>query len=231
MTTRDLLPSNRFERIYNSVDFTRVCKSAERADRFRQRYSIPKNRKMITQVSWIIPEKGIPDLLEALRLVLKEEPDVQLVLVGDGTYSEKYQMLTVEMGLEDHVTWAGLIQDPFTEGVYDAADVVCQVSRWQEAFGWVIAEAMAYRTPVIGTTVGGIPELVEDGTTGYVVAPAAPKEIAEKIVRLLRDDDLRRRMGVAGCDSAREKFNLQENVLKLLELYDLSSEASQIKNS
>jgi glycosyltransferase involved in cell wall biosynthesis len=222
MTTRDLLPSDRIEQIYNSVDFSRVSKSAERADQFRQRYSIPKNRKMITQVSWIIPEKGIPDLLEALRFVLQEQPDVQLVLVGDGRYFEKYQMLAAEMGLGDHVTWAGLVQDPFAEGVYDAADVVCQVSRWEEAFGWTIAEAMACRKPVIGTRVGGIPELIEDGKTGFVVPPGAPNEIAEKILRVLADGDLSRRMGQAGRYSAIRKFDLQKNVIRLVEFYELS---------
>jgi glycosyltransferase involved in cell wall biosynthesis len=73
------------------------------------------------------------------------------------------------MGLAAHITWTGLVQDPFAEGVYDVADIVCQLSEWEELFGWMIAEAMAYKKPIVATRVGGIPELVEDGVTGFLV--------------------------------------------------------------
>jgi glycosyltransferase involved in cell wall biosynthesis len=222
MTTLGVLPESRFERIYNSVDFSRVEKSRDRALAFRERYQIPGNRKIVTQVSWIIPEKGIPDLLEATRLVLEEDQDVQLVLVGDGAYRAEYEGLAAEMGIQDHLTWTGLVQDPFAEGVYDAADIVCQVSRWQEAFGWVIAEAMAYEKPIIGTIVGGIPEIIENEKSGFLVEPGNPSQIAEKLLRLLRDELLRKQMGEAGCERVKAKFDLRKNVARVLELYGVS---------
>ena len=222
MTTLDLLPADRFECIYNSVDLSRVDRSAERAASFRQTHAIPSSRKLITQVSWLIPEKGIPDLLQAMALVVAKDKDVQLALVGDGAHRDEYQRLASQLGLNGHVTWAGLIQDPFAEGVYDAADVVCQVSRWQEAFGWVLAEAMASKKPVIGTTVGGIPEIIQDGKSGYLVDPGSPERLAEKLTRLLSDAELRRQMGEAGCEIVKQKFDLQKNVARLLELYGIS---------
>ena len=60
----------------------------------------------------------------------------------------------VEMGIEDRVTWTGMVEDAFGEGVFEAADVVCQFSRWEEVFGWTIAEAMAHGKPVISTRAG-----------------------------------------------------------------------------
>jgi glycosyltransferase involved in cell wall biosynthesis len=222
MTTLDLLPADRFECIYNSVDLSRVDRSAERAAGFRRTHAIPSNRKLITQVSWLIPEKGIPDLLQATALVVAKDKDVQLALVGDGAHRDEYQRLATQLGLNGHVTWAGLIQDPFAEGVYDAADVVCQVSRWQEAFGWVLAEAMASKKPVIGTTVGGIPEIIQDGKSGYLIDPGSPERLAEKLTRLLGDEALRRQMGEAGCEIVKQKFELQKNVARLLELYGIT---------
>lgn len=219
MMTLDLLPADRLECIYNSVDLKRVSESTRQRVNFHERYSIPDNRKLITQVSWLIPEKGIADLLEAARYVLLEEENVQLVLVGDGSHREAYERLAAELGLSDHVTWTGLIQDPLAEGVYQAADIVCQVSRWQEAFGWVIAEAMAYRKPVIGTKVGGIPEVIDDGRTGFLVEPGNPKQIAEKLLQLLRDDRLSNQLGQAGRDTVLTKFDLEKNVTRLLRLY------------
>ncbi|MEN3329560.1 MAG: L-malate glycosyltransferase [Acidobacteriota bacterium] len=221
MTTLDLLPADRFECIYNSVDISRVDRSAERAASFRQTHAIPSSRKLITQVSWLIPEKGIPDLLQATALVVAKDKDVQLALVGDGAHRDEYQQLATKLGLSDHVTWAGLIQDPFAEGVYDAADIVCQVSRWQEAFGWVLAEAMASRKPVIGTTVGGIPEIIQDGKSGFLIDPGSPERLAEKLIQLLGDENLRRQMGEAGCEIVKQKFELQKNVARLLELYGI----------
>lgn len=223
MTTLGLLPADRFECIYNSVDLSRVDRSVERAASFRQTHAIPSNRKLITQVSWLIPEKGIPDLLQAVALVVAKDKDVQLALVGDGAHRDEYQQLATKLGLNGHVTWAGLIQDPFAEGVYDAADIVCQVSRWQEAFGWVLAEAMASRKPVIGTSVGGIPEIIHDGKSGYLVAPGSPERLAEKLTQLLGDEELRKQMGQAGCETVRTKFNLQKNVARLIKLYGISA--------
>jgi glycosyltransferase involved in cell wall biosynthesis len=228
MTTLDLLPAHRFECIYNSVDLSRVSRSAERAATFRQTRDIPVGRKLITQVSWLIPEKGIPDLLQATNLLVAQDKDVQLVLVGDGAQLEEYQRLATQLGLNGYVTWAGLIQDPFAEGVYDAADVVCQVSRWQEAFGWVLAEAMASQKPVIGTTVGGIPEIIQDGKSGYLINPGSPETLAEKLSQLLANEELRKQMGEAGCETVKTKFELQKNVARLIELYGISRSSSGV---
>ncbi len=229
MTTLDILPASRFERIYNSVDLSRVSESAQRASAFRERHNIPADRKLVTQVSWLIPEKGIPDLIEAMRQLVAHDEQVQLVLVGDGSYREQYEKLALELGIAGHVTWTGLVQDPFAEGVYDAADIVCQVSRWQEAFGWVIAEAMAYGKPIVGTSVGGIPEVVEDGKTGFLVDSGDASQIAERLLLLSRNESLRKQMGQAGREAVQKKFDLRKNVARLLELYEVSQSASNLK--
>jgi glycosyltransferase involved in cell wall biosynthesis len=210
--------------IYNSVDLTRVAPNAKLGTEFRMRFGIPADRKIVLQVSWIIPEKGIPDLLEAARLVVQQNDKVHFVLVGEGAFRQQYTEDAKRMGLEGHITWAGLIADPFGEGVYDAADIVCQVSNWEEVFGWVIAEAMAYMKPVIGTRVGGIPELVLDGETGFLVERSDSAAIADRIVRLATDEALRERMGHAARKITEEKFNLRKNVAQLVECYGLGND-------
>ncbi len=221
MTALGLLPRNRYEMIYNSVDLSRVLPSDQRAAEFRRRYSIPPNRTIVLQVSWIIPEKGIPDLLKAARLVLEKDANVQFVFVGEGAYREQYTKEAVAMGLGDHVTWTGLVLDPFAEGVYDAADIVCQVSCWEEVFGWVIAEAMAYSKPVLGTRVGGIPELIEDNESGFLVDRGDTIAMFQKVLLLASDPNLRRRMGQAGRQITNRKFNLKQNVGRLIDCYGL----------
>jgi len=221
MTSLRLLPRDRFEMIYNGVDLSRVQFDPERALTFRQRHSIPNDRAVVTQVSWLIPEKGITDFLEVARLVIAQEPNVQFVLVGDGQERDQFIRQADSLGLHERVTFTGLVNDPFGAGVYEAADIVCQFSRWEEVFGWMIAEAMAHGKPVIGTRVGGIPELITDGVTGYSVERGDTKAMSERVLALLRDREKRARMGQAARDVVSEKFNLQKNIAKLVATYGI----------
>ena len=221
MTAFDLLPRNRFEMIYNGVDLSRVKADSQRALDFRRRYSIPAERAIVTQVSWIIPEKGISDFLETARLVTQQNRNVQFVLVGDGAYREQYMKDAAAMGIEDRVTWTGMVEDPFGEGVFAAADIVCQFSRWEEVFGWMIAEAMAHGKPVVATRVGGIPELITDGVTGHLVDRGDTGAMSESILKLLNSHALRARMGEAGCETVLTKFDLRKNVAQLITSYGI----------
>ena len=226
MTTAGLLPQNRFEMIYNGVDLSRVSSDPRRAIEFRRRHSIPADRAIVVQVSWIIPEKGIADLLKTARLVIARNPNVQFVIVGEGAYREQYTREAATMGLGDRVTWTGMSRDPFGEGVFDAADVVCQMSRWEEVFGWMIAEAMAHGKPVTATRVGGIPELIADGVTGYLVDRGDAEAASARVLELLSDPKLRAAMGQAARETVSDKFDLRKNVAQLMRAYGFSQEPS-----
>ena len=222
MTSFGLLPRKRFEMIYNGVDLARVKTDPQLADAFRRRYSIPAERAIVTQVSWMIPEKGIADFLEAARLVIERNPNVQFVLVGDGVHRERYMKEAAAMGLDGHITWTGMVDDPFGEGVFHAADVVCQFSRWEEVFGWMIAEAMAHGKPVVATRVGGIPEVITDGVTGHLVDRGDVRAMSDRILELLNDPELRMRLGDAGREEVSGKFDLRKNVARLIDSYGVS---------
>jgi glycosyltransferase involved in cell wall biosynthesis len=222
MSSFGLLPGNRFQMIYNGVDLSRVKADPQRGLDFRRRYSIPSERAIVTQVSWIIPEKGIKDFLETARLVTEQNRQVQFVVVGEGAYREQYMKEAAAMGIEDRLTWTGMVEDPFGEGVFEAADVVCQFSRWEEVFGWMIAEAMAHGKPVVATRVGGIPELITDGQSGYLVGRGDTAAMSERILKLLDDGESRIRMGEAGRETVSAKFDLRKNVAQLIDSYGIS---------
>ena len=126
------------------------------------------------------------------------------------------------MGLGDRITFTGMIDDPFGEGVFQAADVVCQFSRWEEVFGWMIAEAMAHAKPVLATRAGGIPELIADGITGQLVARGDTAAMSESVIALLNDANLRVRMGQAAREAVSARFDLRKNVAQLLSAYGVS---------
>lgn len=221
LSAKGVLPPQHIHRIYNSVD-TAAQADGYAGESFRRKWGIPQDRLLVVQVSQVIPEKGWSDLLEAARLVLQQYPDVYFAMVGEGRYRNQFMDETSALRLTTRVIWTGLSQNPTVDGVYKAADVVCQASRWKEAFGWTIAEAMLFERPVVATRVGGIPELIKDGETGLLVPPSSPAALAEKLLSLLENRRLREKMGHAARLAVEENFSLRTNIAKLLDLYGLN---------
>ena len=215
------VPPDRIVRVYNGVDLTRTH-DASHAEGFRRRHGIPADRHLVVQVSMVIPEKGVGDLLAAAETVIAQEPAAHFVFVGEGPARASYAQAARQAGIGDHVTFTGPLLDPVAEGVFAEADVICQVSRWQEAFGWTIIEGMSFGRPVVGTRVGGIPELIQDGVTGYLAECGDVQQIASLVLSLLRDPAARDRMGRAARAAVEAKFDLRATVRQLVGLYGIS---------
>jgi len=217
----DLLPASRFRVCYNAVQMPSLENASEQGAAFRRRFAIPADRELVTQVSWIIPEKGVPELLAAARLVLERRPNTHFAIVGNGAYEAEYKRRAMELGIADAITWTGLLENPMQDGVYAASDVFCLASCWQEAFGWVSAEAMAFEKPVVATRIGGIPEVVEDGVTGLLVPARNPEALSRALLQLLEDPALRRRMGSAGRRRVERNFSPEAYVAALIGEYGI----------
>ncbi len=221
MQALDLLDEVRFELVYNGVDLSRVAHDPTLGRNFRDRYKISADKNVVVQVSWIIPEKGIGELLEVARRVKANNANVHFLIVGDGPYKREYMQQAEQMGISDTITWTGLIKDPFGEGVFAAADVVCQLSQWEEVFGWMIAEAMAYGKPVVAARAGGIPELIDHGISGFIEDRQDLEKVASDLTELLSSIELRGNMGSAGQNKVAANFNLKTNVRQLLDVYGI----------
>jgi glycosyltransferase involved in cell wall biosynthesis len=213
------LPQDRLQCIYNGVDLGRIAKGLAHPGEFRRAYSIPQDRVVVMQVCWMIPEKGIADLLQAAKLVLDKSPNVHFIFAGEGRCRQEYEQTAERLGLGPHVTFTGRLQDPMAEGAFAAADIVCQVSRWEEAFGWTIAEAMASGKPLVATRVGGIPEVVADGKSGYLVDRGDVAAMAEKILSLAAAPALCASLGETGRQICETKFDMKKNVAALIRFY------------
>lgn len=215
-----LLPESRHRRIYNGVDFTRVA-SPDAGQAWRARMGIPREAPVVMQVSSLTPEKGVDDALAAAAIILAQAPDTYFVLVGDSNSRAGYRSHAAKIDNSGRLLLTGASPDPLGEGVFAAADVICQLSRWEEAFGYSIAEAMAHGKPVVATRAGGIPELIENGVSGILVPRRDPAAASAAILLLLKDADLRCAYGRAACRRARERFDLRARVAEQLQLYDL----------
>src|SRR5207244_8348641 len=140
--------------------------------------------------------KGHNVFLDAARAVLAVAPDTRFLIVGDGVGFDEVKARVQQMGLESRVHLTGFRRD--VPEVMAALDVLVLPSTRSEATSQVIPQALAVGTPVVGSNVGGIPELVRDGETGRLVPPEDPPALARAVLEILRDPDRARAMGRAG---------------------------------
>jgi glycosyltransferase involved in cell wall biosynthesis len=158
-------------------------------------YDEPLSIGIVGQIgSW----KGHDDLLEAFRALSERYRGLTLRIYGanDGPYCADLRQRIATLGLAGRVAWTGFLSD--RRLIYESMDICVVPSRIEEALGNVAIEASQCGLPVIATMVGGLPEVVEDGVTGLLVAPSAPRELEMAIERLLESRELRTRMGANG---------------------------------
>lgn len=150
---------------------------------------------IIGTVANLVGQKDIPTLLRALAALAEDGVDFRAVVVGEGPLRKTLQCLAHSLGLDEKITWTGFLENSFP--LVRRFDIFVLTSRF-EPFGQVLVEAAALGVPIVASAVGGVPEVVEDGRNGILVAPGKPKAFAEAIKRLIEDPDLRRSMGEAG---------------------------------
>jgi glycosyltransferase involved in cell wall biosynthesis len=153
-----------------------------------------KTRNIILSVGRLIDWKGIVFLIDAMPRVMKEHPDSILLIAGSGPEKESLVHRVHELGLEKMILFLGVVSNEDLLSFYHSADVFVLSSINKggktEALGVVLLEAMASGCPVIGCNVGGIPDIITDGENGFLVPEQDPDALAEKIVRILDDNEL-----------------------------------------
>jgi D-inositol-3-phosphate glycosyltransferase len=175
---------------------------------------VPPCDRMVLFVGRIEPLKGLDILLEAIALLRQRDfgvcPFCLVIIGGDSTESEaamsaemtRLQELSVRLGLTDLVAFLGKRDQDTLPYYYSAAEAVV-VPSFYESFGMVALEAMACGTPVVASQVGGLAFLVQDGVTGLTVPYEEPAALADRLALLLKDPDLRARMGRQAANFAR----------------------------
>jgi phosphatidylinositol alpha-1,6-mannosyltransferase len=177
----------------------------------RARYGLT-DRPVIVCVSRLVPRKGQDTLIRALALVRRKVPDAALLIVSGGPYRSTLEGLAVETGVAQHVVFTGTVEWSQLPAHHAAGDVFAMPCRTRrrgldvEGLGIVYLEASATGLPVVAGDSGGAPDAVLDGETGWVVPGGSPEQSAERILTLLRDPDLRHRMGERGRSWVEESW-------------------------
>lgn len=161
--------------------------------------------------------KGHDQLLEAWPLVRAACPDARLICVGEGDDVPRLQEKARECGVADAVVFTGFVDDEQKRAIYSRAALLAMPSR-REGFGLVYLEAMAAGLPCVASPHDAAAEVVVDGTTGFLVAQDDRDGLASAIVRLLVDEELRRRMGAAGRARVEREFSYERFSGRLIDL-------------
>jgi len=211
-TVREFAIERPVEVIYNFVDPER-CRRADSTGVPRSHWA-RSDQRILLHASNFRPLKRVADAVRVFARVRKEIP-ARLLLVGEGPDRPSAQQLVRELGISDDVRFLG--EQDYIESMLACADLLLLPSE-EESFGLVALEAMSCEVPVIASRVGGLPEVVLDGETGYLLGVGEVEAMAEAALRLLRDDAKRERLGRRGREWAIEQFNAA-NIIPQYERY------------
>ena len=174
-------------------------------------------RPSILYVGGLSKIKGIDVLLNAASIIIKRIPNLRVYIAGSGPEEGNLEKTVRKLNIEKNVKFLGFVSEDKKFSYYKSVDVCVFPSRY-EPFGIVLLEAMASGKPVVASKVGGIPFVVEDGKTGLLFERGNVEVLAEKIIMLLRDEELRKRMGEAGRERAKE-FTWDKIAKQTVDLY------------
>lgn len=216
---RSGIPAEKVSVIHNGVDLERFRPPAdklEKAEWKRRLFNADESVTVITYIGQLTEEKGLLVYLEAIRGMLPKHEDMLFVFVGAGPLEEHLVRYIKELK-NNRVRFLGFRND--AEVILKASDLVIVPSVWQEAFGLVIGEALACGVPVIGSRIGGIPEVILDQRCGILTTPGDVDELTKAIEKLVYDNKLRDSFSAQGRKHVEKKFDLKLQVSETLKLY------------
>jgi glycosyltransferase involved in cell wall biosynthesis len=214
MLVADGVPPERAVTVHEGIDLDRV--DAAPPAKLHEELWLPHHAPVVGNVAALVPHKGHRHLIEAAAAVVRQVPDTRFVIAGDGDLRQGLERQIREHHLEKHVLLAGFRPDVLS--LHKAFDVFV-MSSVTEGLGTSLLDAMACGKPIVATSTGGIPEVVIDGQTGILVPPRDHDAMAAAIVKLLKDPQLRARMGAAGLHRVRQKFSADRMVKDTLRVY------------
>jgi trehalose synthase len=197
--------------------------SANTIDRYLRKFGIDRDKPLITQVSRFDRFKDPEGVIRVYKKV-KEKVDCRLVLIGsmaidDPESEEIYRRMLRDYGQDPDIVLISATNDILVNALQGESACVIQKSI-REGFALTVSEALWKGTPVVGSNVGGIPAQIADGKNGFLVNPTDYEECADRVVRILKDEELAARMGEAGHDVVKERFLVTRHLLEYVRLFN-----------
>jgi len=201
------IPSDQVTLIYQGTEVDRFSSTERTREEANKRYVLPDGASpILASVGSFEERKGQTVLLEAAKKLKSGQlPNVHVMFVGEGPDEEKLKARTKELDLEDNVSFFPFTSEP--NFIFDRIDILTLPSLYKEGLPNVLLEAMSMGIPVISSKMAGVPEIVFDGETGFMVVPGDVDNLAETIVRMWSDKDAYSEMGKNASRLMRDKFD------------------------
>ncbi|WP_459501504.1 N-acetyl-alpha-D-glucosaminyl L-malate synthase BshA [Bacillus sp. C1] len=206
-------PNKEIQTVYNFID-ERIYFKRDMSQ-LKKEYGIREDEKVLIHISNFRKVKRVQDVIQSFAKIVKEV-DAKLLLVGDGPEFCTILQLVKSLHIEENVLFLGK-QDNVAE-LLALSDLMLLLSE-KESFGLVLLEAMACGVPCIGTRVGGIPEVIQHGETGYICEVGDIEGIAEQAIQLLKNDDIHRNMAEQAMAAVYEQFRSEKIVSQYEAIY------------
>lgn len=183
-----------------------------------------QEKNTILFTGWIQPHKGLHVLLQAMPAILKEIPDAKLYVLGSYdvkfNYKGEIDRLIKKLGLQSHVVLLGKRSQKEVNSFLQKASVVAVPEQWENMSPLIVTEAMALSKPIVASSIGGIPELVIEGRTGFLAEPNDAEMFASKTAKLLKNPKLAEKLGKNARKHFESWFNEQKILKALLKTYN-----------
>jgi glycosyltransferase involved in cell wall biosynthesis len=212
---QDGIPAGRIDVVHDGIDVDKIANRP--STDLHAEYWLPHGVPVLVNVGALVGHKGQKFLIDAMPMVLREVPDAHLVIFGEGDLRGPLEKQIKQLNLAKRVLLPGFREDVMS--LMKTADLFV-MSSVTEGLGSAVLDAMAMGHAVVGTRAGGIPEAVVPGETGLLVEPSDSRGLATAILKLLKDDAVRKRFGEAGRQRVAEQFGVDRLVEGTLEVYE-----------
>ena len=210
-------PREKYQVVYSGMD-TRRFASARRDPELRRRLGIPEDARTIVTVARLFPLKGYEFVLPAAKRIAAERPDTHFLIVGDGPMYDELQARLRADGMAERFHFAGLVPPDAVADYLAQGELLWHLSL-REGLPRAVVQSLACGVPAVGFALDGTPEVLENGVTGFAVAPESVDEVVRATKMVWDDEALRRRMGDAGRRRVLEQFDWRRMAEILLREY------------
>jgi glycosyltransferase involved in cell wall biosynthesis len=211
----DGVPRAKTTVVHEGVDVERIAHL--RPANVHAAFFLPTHAPIIGNIGALVPQKGQHHLIDAAAVVVRHIPDARFVIAGEGELRPQLEEHIKRKHLERHVFLAGFRSDALE--LLKGFDLFA-LSSLHEGMCTSLVDAMAASKAAVATAVGGVPEVMADGETGYLVPAKDHEAMAARIIDLLHDEPLRRRLGEAALHRARERFTVERMVKGTIDVYE-----------
>lgn len=213
-----IAPPEKFTAIYSGIRFEKFLNIQIDSKLRKKALGLSEDCLVIGTVGRLVPIKGHFYLIDAMRYLLKEIPGVTLLIIGEGPLKHKLESQVDKMGLTQAIKFLNFQEN--IQNILSILDLFVLPSL-NEGMGRVIVEAQISGLPIVATQVGGIPDLVIDGVNGFLISPKNPELLAQAMIKILKNNELAKKMGELGKRGALQKFGAKQMIGKIEFLYDM----------